>query len=60
MTEQTIMGRRWNLFARELEDILTTHNLSMGQLDDQVGIHREKVRRTQTILADAKKLSSPQ
>lgn len=54
MTEQTITGRRWNLFARELEDILATHNLSMGQLDDRVGIHREKVRRLKQSLLTPK------
>lgn len=37
--------KRWNLFARELEDILATRRLSIGHLDDRVGIHREKVRR---------------
>ena len=42
--------RRWNLFARELEDILTNHSLRLGQLDDRAGIHREKVRRLQKSL----------
>ena len=37
--------KRWNLFARELEDILAMHNLRLEQLNDRVGIHREKVRR---------------
>jgi hypothetical protein len=28
--------RRWNLFARELEDILTKHGLRLSQLDEIV------------------------
>src|SRR5947209_15318140 len=42
--------RRWNLFARELEDILINHGLRLSQLDDRVSIHREKVRRLQRSL----------
>ena len=43
--------KRWNLFARELEDILAEHQCTVGQLGDRVGIHREKVRRlTQSLL----------
>src|SRR5690242_17036365 len=45
MTEQMGLVKRWNLFARELEDILATYNLGLGHLEDRVGIHREKVRR---------------
>ena len=37
--------KRWNLFARELEDILATRHLGIGHLDDRAGIHREKIRR---------------
>jgi uncharacterized small protein (DUF1192 family) len=54
MTEQEQSGKRWNLFARELEDILATHHFSIGQLDDQVGIHREKVRRLKQSLLTPK------
>lgn len=49
-------GTRWNLFARELEDILAEHNVRLSQLDDekdQFGaplVHREKVRRLQRSL----------
>lgn len=39
------LGKRWNLFARELEDILAKRNLGLGHLDDRAGVHREKVRR---------------
>ena len=45
MSEQMEPVKRWNLFARELEDILAAYNLGLGHLDDRVGIHREKVRR---------------
>jgi hypothetical protein len=50
-------GVRWNLFARELEDILAEHHLRLSQLDDakdQYGaplVHREKVRRLRRSLA---------
>jgi hypothetical protein len=40
----------WNLFARVLQDILATHNLGLGHLDDRVHIHPEKVRRLQRSL----------
>jgi len=50
MTGQTQSVKRWNLFARELEEILVTHNLSIGQLDDKIGVHREKVRRLKQSL----------
>lgn len=45
-------NKRWNLFARELEDILTAHGLRLGQLDDRpdLSIHREKIRRLQQSL----------
>jgi hypothetical protein len=36
---------RWNIFARELEDILATRGLGLGHLDDRAFIHPEKVRR---------------
>jgi len=42
---------RWNLFARELEDVLSAHGLRLGQLDDrEIVLHREKVRRLQQSL----------
>ena len=41
---------RWNIFARELEDILADHGLRLGQLDDRAFIHREKVRRLRKSL----------
>jgi hypothetical protein len=41
---------RWNIFARELEDVLASRGLRLGQLDDRAGIHREKVRRLRQSL----------
>jgi hypothetical protein len=43
-------ARRWNLFARELEDMLASRGLRLSQLDDRAGIHREKVRRLRRSL----------
>jgi hypothetical protein len=48
-TKESVM-KRWNLFARELEDILNTRGIRLSQLDDHVGIHREKVRRLRRSL----------
>lgn len=42
--------KRWNLFARELEDVLAAYQLGLGHLDDRAGIHREKVRRLKQSL----------
>ncbi len=42
---------RWNIFARELEDVLHAHDLRLGHLDDKaIVLHREKVRRLQQSL----------
>lgn len=40
----------WNLFASVLQEILATHGLGLGHLDDRAHIHREKVRRLQRSL----------
>lgn len=45
-----ISGRRWNLFARELEAILQDHGFSLGHLTTRLGIHTEKVRRLKQSL----------
>jgi hypothetical protein len=45
MTNQEALEKRWNLFARELENILTAHKLSMSQLSSTIGISPEKARR---------------
>lgn len=50
MANQTSSEKGWNLFARELETILAAHQLTIGQLDDRLGIHREKVRRLKRSL----------
>lgn len=42
--------RQWNLFARELEDILAVHGFRLGHLNDRAEIHPEKVRRLQHSL----------
>jgi hypothetical protein len=54
MADQTSSAKRWNLFARELENILATHHLGLGHLDDRAGIHREKVRRLIQSLSSPK------
>ncbi len=54
MTIEQPTGKRWNLFARELEDILRMHHAELGLLDDRAGIHREKVRRLQQSLLKPK------
>jgi hypothetical protein len=50
---------RWNIFARELEDVLATRRLRLSHLDDR-GIvqHREKVRRLQLSLKSPKHLTT--
>ncbi len=45
MANQDTSTRRWNLFARTLEDILAAYNLGLEQLDQRAGIDSEKVRR---------------
>jgi hypothetical protein len=45
---------RWNIFARELEDVLADHGLRLSQLDDRAFIHREKVRRLRKSLKSSK------
>lgn len=48
---QHIPPKRWNLFARELEDIMAIRQLRLTHLDDRAFIHREKVRRlTRSLL----------
>jgi hypothetical protein len=45
MTSQESSKRHWNLFARELEKLLAAHELSMSQLESDIGISHEKARR---------------
>src|SRR5271165_4605204 len=42
---------RWNIFARELENVLRMRDLRLGHLDDRgIVLQREKVRRLQRSL----------
>jgi hypothetical protein len=50
MTIDTTQHAGWNLFARILQEILATHELGLGHLDDRAHIHPEKVRRLQRSL----------
>jgi hypothetical protein len=52
MINHRLSTGRWNLFARELEDILEARGLRLTHLDDRAAIHREKVRRlTRSLLS---------
>lgn len=46
-------GTRWNIFARELADILAAHNKGLGHLDDMGITHSQKVSRLQRSLTSA-------
>jgi hypothetical protein len=46
--------RRWNLFARELENILAQRGCRLGQIDDRTPVNREKVARLQRSLTEPK------
>lgn len=51
MPDSVISLPRWNIFARELENILAARGLRLSHLDDRkVVFHREKVRRLQQSL----------
>ena len=50
MANQATSEMRWNLFARELEDILAEHQCAIDQLNERAGIHGEKVRRLKQSL----------
>ena len=45
MASQARPVRRWNLFARELEDILVTHSMELDHLVEYASVSREAVRR---------------
>jgi len=49
-----LSAKRWNLFARELEDMLAVRSLRLTHLDDRAFIHREKVRRLARSLLSPK------
>ena len=44
-------NKRWNIFARELEDLLLKHGYDLSDLVSQAGLHPEKVRRLKKSLA---------
>jgi hypothetical protein len=51
MPDSVVVSTRWNIFARELENILAARGLRLSHLDDRgVVFHREKVRRLQHSL----------
>lgn len=59
MANLSSSSMRWNIFARELEDILATRGLKLGHLDDRgVVLHREKVRRLQQSLKSPNHLTT--
>lgn len=59
MVETFGVPQRWNIFARELEDILKTRDLRLSHLDDRgVVLHREKVRRLQHSLKSPSHLTT--
>lgn len=50
---------RWNIFARELEDVLAVRGLRLSHLDGRgIVSHREKVRRLQNSLTSPKHLTT--
>lgn len=46
-------GKRWNIFARELDAILQAHRFNLGHLTTKLGIHTEKVRRLKQSLTSS-------
>jgi hypothetical protein len=43
-------SKRWNIFARELEDILAAHGFRLTHLDDRANIYSRKVSRLRDSL----------
>ena len=59
MVNFSAIPTRWNIFARELEDVLAIRRLRLSHLDDRgVVLHREKVRRLQLSLKSSKHLTT--
>lgn len=54
MQSDSIPKGGWNIFARILQEVLATHGISLGQLDDHpaVYLHKEKVRRLQKSIRE--------
>jgi hypothetical protein len=47
-------SKRWNIFARELEDILAAHGFRLTHLDDRANIYPRKVSRLRASLKNPK------
>jgi hypothetical protein len=47
-------SKRWNIFARELEDILAAHGFRLTHLDDRANIYSRKVSRLRASLNNPK------
>lgn len=59
MLNPSSLSTRWNIFARELEDVLDGYGLKLSHLDDRgVVHHREKVRRLQQSLKSPSHLTT--
>jgi hypothetical protein len=59
MPDSMIPLARWNIFARELENILVARGLRLSHLDDRkIVLHREKVRRLQQSLKSPRHLTT--
>lgn len=50
MSFPTMRGVRWNIYARELEDVLRAHGLEISKLDDLGVAHPQKVARLRQSL----------
>jgi hypothetical protein len=61
MISQTTKHKRWNIFVRELEDLLQKHERDLNDLINEAGLHPEKVRRLkQSLIAPRFHLLSPE
>ncbi|GCE22523.1 hypothetical protein [Dictyobacter kobayashii] len=61
MTQKNAEPRRWNLFARELEDLLRKRGCNLNDLMHEGLLHREKVRRLkQSLVVPRFHLLSPE
>jgi hypothetical protein len=44
------LSKRWNLFARTLEEVLIPYQWQIADLEKQIGVHHEKLRRLKQSL----------
>jgi len=54
VNQQRGESKRWNIFARELEDLLSKRERDLNDLISEAGFHPEKVRRLKQSLATPK------